>query len=80
MVTHAIMFELPEEQPELDTALHALDFELCLTEFSNFLRHLWKRGFWEDNSEVTPEELIVIDKIKDKFVDILIEKNVAEFI
>lgn len=80
MPTHTIKFELPEEQPELDTVLHALDFCLCLTEFSDYLRHLWKRGYWEDNSEVTPEEIIVIDKIKSKFVDILLDRNVADLI
>lgn len=65
-----IEFNLPEDQHDWDNAVNANAMYLALWDLSQELRTLWK---YEELSE---EEWNMVERIRDKFYEILSEHNI----
>lgn len=63
-------FNMPEDQVEFDFAVHGGKMYSALCEISQELRTLWKY------EELSDEEFKMVEKIRDKFHEILDEHQI----
>jgi hypothetical protein len=63
-------FNLPDDQSNFDLALQSANMYSSLHEIEQEIRRLWK---YEELSE---EQFKIVEQIRDKFNEILIENNI----
>ena len=65
-----LKFNLPEDQAEFDFAVQGSNMYSALWDISQELRTLWKY------EELTDEEFKIVEKIRNKFYEILDENQI----
>ena len=65
-----LIFNLPEDQAEFDFAVQGSNMYSALWDISQELRTLWKY------EELTDEEFKIVEKIRNKFYEILDENQI----
>jgi hypothetical protein len=65
-----LTFNLPEDQAEFDFAVQGSNMYSALWDISQELRTLWKY------EELTDEEFKIVEKIRNKFYEILDENQI----